>query len=178
LKVASAADSILRYGDSRLRRRCRAVDPCSREAHDVADRLWSVFRSAAGIGLAAPQIGAELRICLARLPRSNRGPRRVELFNPEIVETFGPTESFEEGCLSFPGLYVHVDRPRGVAVRYTDRSGGTRTIRDDRLLARVLLHEIDHLDGVLFVDRLPRLRRLTLAGRLFWIYLRGRGSRS
>jgi peptide deformylase len=159
---------VVRYGDPVLRRRCRAVEPGA-EAAAVADRLWRTLRAGDGVGLAAPQIGETARIVIASIPPHRGGPRRLELFNPEIVTTFGPDESFEEGCLSFPGLYLDIRRPRGVEVRYRDRAGEEHHLRDEGLLARVLQHEIDHLDGILFIDRLPRWHRLWLAGRLWWL---------
>jgi peptide deformylase len=163
--------TVRRYGDPMLRRRCLPAEPGAASAAVVADRLWATLAVRDGVGLSAPQIGETTRIVVASIPPRRGGARRLEMFNPEIVKTFGPEESFEEGCLSFPGIYVDIRRPRGAEIRYRDRDGAERILRDEGLLARVLQHEIDHLDGVLFVDRMPRLRRMLLAGRLGWLRL-------
>ncbi|MFO7654984.1 MAG: peptide deformylase [Candidatus Krumholzibacteriia bacterium] len=172
-------DRILRYGDERLRRRCAPVAPGDAAAAEVADRLWNALGAADGVGLAAPQIGESTRVVVVELPRESarRGPRELELFNPVVERVFGPRERFREGCLSFRGLYLPVVRARGAVVRYLDRGGQPRRLQDDGLLARVLQHEVDHLDGVLFLDRLPRWRRWPLALRLRRL-TRARGDRA
>jgi peptide deformylase len=170
--AASSAGRILRYGDARLRLRCRDVEQ-GEDARELAGALWAALDAATGIGLAAPQIGDLRRVIAARDPAAPRR-RSLILVNPEIVATEGPGIWFEEGCLSFPGLYLRVRRPKRVVVAYRDLDGAPRRLEDDGLLARIVQHEVDHLDGVLYIDHLVAWRRWLLAGRL--AYLR-RGSR-
>jgi len=137
------------------------------------DDLWLALDADGGVGLAAPQIDRSLRALVIREPGKTRDKRRLELLNPELVATFGPVVPFEEGCLSFPGLYTTVWRPRGVEVSYCDRAGDLQVLRDESLMARVVQHEMDHLDGILFIDRVPRRRRWRLAPRLLWLRMHG-----
>lgn len=158
--------SILLYGDPRLRRRCRAFAPGDPEAAALAAELWARLAQD-GVGLAAPQIGDDRRLIVIADPRN--GHERLVLVNPEVIGTTGPSEPFEEGCLSFPGLYLTIRRPRGVRLRYRDLAGRRRHLTDDGLLARIIQHEVDHLDGVLFCDRLPRVTRSLLSLRWWWL---------
>lgn len=157
---------IRRYGNRCLRVKCRPADPESRETAALVRRLWRVLDAGTGVGLAAPQIGEETRVIVVRDPEPAAGDGRHTMINPEIVEFFGQEVPFEEGCLSFPGLYTDVVRPAGVEVRFLDEKGASQRIRDERLLARIVQHEVDHLDGVLFVDRLSFWNRLLLGPRL------------
>ena len=106
----------------------------------------------------APQIGVGKRVVVVRDPRAPAGLQRLDLVNPEVVSTFGPDTPFTEGCLSFPGLYTTVVRPKGIVLKY-DTADGRRTMRDEELVARIVQHEVDHLDGVLFIDHLSKLKR-------------------
>lgn len=160
----AAAPSILVYGDPRLRLTARAVTP-DEDLGDLPTRLLTGMQEHDGIGLAAPQLGEPSRVIAVVDPQGK--PRKpLVMVNPEIVEAFGPVVTFEEGCLSFPGLYFDVLRPLGVEVSYRDPDGNERILRDEGLLARVIQHEVDHLDGILYIDRLPRWRRWLLARRL------------
>ncbi len=171
-RAASPADRILRYGDARLRLRCRDVE-AGEDARELAAGLWAALDDAGGVGLAAPQIGDLRRVIAARDPAAPR-TRSLILVNPVITAREGPRVWFEEGCLSFPGMYVRVRRPRRVAVAYQDLDGAPRRLEDDTLLARIIQHEIDHLDGVLYIDHLAAWRRWLLAGRLVSLRLRSR----
>ncbi|MBE0566997.1 MAG: peptide deformylase [Krumholzibacteria bacterium] len=175
--MPAAAPRVRLYGAACLRRRAAAAVADDPATGALLDAMWAVLRQGGGVGLAAPQVGRELRLVVVRNPRLPAERQRLDLVNPVVVETFGPAEPFEEGCLSFPGLYVPVVRPRGVAVRYETAAGETRTLRDEGLVARIVQHEIDHLDGVLFIDRLGRARRWSLLPRLLWLRLRGLGGR-
>jgi len=161
---AGATDEILVHGDPRLRLSARPMAP-GEDLGDLPRRLLTGLREHDGIGLAAPQLGDLRRVVAVTDPsRPEQAPRI--LVNPEITERFGPQIPFEEGCLSFPGLFFNLYRPAGVVVRYHDRDGNEQTLRNDDVVARVVQHEVDHLDGVLFIDHLPRWRRWLLAGRL------------
>jgi peptide deformylase len=169
--VAVATARVRIYGASCLRRRAEPADPAATATATLLDRLWHALETDGGVGLAAPQIGRAVRVFVVRDPGRPAGRQRLELINPELVETFGPREPFEEGCLSFPGLYTTVWRPRGAVVRYQTRGGEHTELRDEGLLARIIQHEIDHLDGVLFIDHLSGWRRFLLAPRLLWMRL-------
>lgn len=175
-KLANPGWAIRRYGNRCLRKHCRPVVPGSVETANLVQTLWRVLDAGTGVGLAAPQIGQDSRVVVVKVGKDGAAPRRLTLINPEIVEFFGPTVAFEEGCLSFPGLYAEVLRSQGMVCNYTDEGGHTHQIRDQELLSRVIQHEVDHLDGILFVDRLKLSRRwmliprllLQLSGHLFW----------
>ncbi len=163
---AVAAARILLDGEPALRQRSRPLDD-GEDAGDLADRLRVTLAANDGVGLAAPQIGDLRRVIVVADP-GRRPLRPLVMINPEITDRFGADVPFEEGCLSFPGRFFTLWRPRGVEVRYRDRAGRDRRLRDETLLARVIQHEVDHLDGVLFVDHLPRWRRLLSAPSRWW----------
>jgi peptide deformylase len=156
---------IRRYGNRCLRRRAWSVDPADEGTRELLDTLWATLRADGGVGLAAPQINRDCRVVVVIDPERTPGKQRIDLVNPVILETFGPRVSFEEGCLSFPGLYTHVWRPQGVVVEF-DGPVGRQTLRDEGLVSRIILHEIDHLDGILFIDHLPVWKKLMLPPRL------------
>lgn len=172
--MTAAHPSLRLYGDPVLRRVAPEVPAEAAATRDLLERMWRVLGEA-GVGLAAPQIGAPARVLVVRDPRQAAGRGRYELINPVLERTFGPRRPFEEGCLSFPGLYLNIWRPRGMAVTYETPGGETKHLEDEDLVARIVLHELDHLDGTLFIDRLPRWRRLLLEPRLW--PLRRRGAR-
>jgi peptide deformylase len=156
---------IRRYGHGCLRRKARPVDPAAPETRELLDTLWATLGAEGGVGLAAPQINRDCRVVVVIDPERPAGQQRIDLVNPVIKETFGPRIPFEEGCLSFPGLYTKVWRPRGAVVQY-DGEQGKRRLRDEGLAARIIQHELDHLDGVLFIDHLSVWQRLLLGPRL------------
>jgi peptide deformylase len=123
----------------------------------IADMVDTMY-AAPGIGLAAPQVGVALRVAVIDLTAGKRGGELLTLVNPEFVERDG-MQLEEEGCLSLPGFNATVARPARAVVRAIDRSGNERVIEGTGLLARALQHEIDHLDGLLFLDRLRGIRR-------------------
>lgn len=162
---------ILLYGDPRLRQACREV-AAEEPVADLVASMQRTMTAADGVGLAAPQVGDGRRIIVCRDPeRSDTAP--LVLINPIIEQTGGPRVSFEEGCLSFPDLYLHLWRPREVRVRYRDLAGGEQVRDLSSVLARIVLHEIDHLDGVLFIDHLSIWRRWLLGWRLRRLRRRG-----
>jgi peptide deformylase len=156
---------IRRYGHGCLRRKARSVDPAAPETRELLDTLWATLGAEGGVGLAAPQINRDCRVVVVIDLERPAGQQRIDLVNPVIKETFGPRIPFEEGCLSFPGLYTKVWRPRGAVVQY-DGEQGKRRLRDEGLAARIIQHELDHLDGVLFIDHLSVWQRLLLGPRL------------
>lgn len=127
--------------------------------------MFATMYAAPGIGLAAPQIGVGLRVAIVDLqPEDARAP--MVLINPEIIRVSEEWAVREEGCLSLPGQYADVSRPARVAVRYEDEAGAQHTIEADGLLSACLQHEIDHLDGILFVDHISALKRNMLMRKL------------
>lgn len=163
---AGAILAIKIFGDLSLRRPSAQVDLQDPQLAPLLADLWRTLDDDGGVGLAAPQVGVNLRVVVVRNPEGKSGEHRLELVNPRITSTFGPDIGFEEGCLSFPGLYVSVIRPKGITVEYQDAQGHMLQLKDDGLLSRIIQHEVEHLDGILFVDRLPWHKRWPLIPRL------------
>lgn len=157
---------ILLVPDARLRTKCRAVGPQDADAvRALAPRMLATMYKAPGIGLAAPQVGDLLRLVVIDLQPDEK-PDPMVLVNPEIVATSEELATREEGCLSLPGQYADVTRPAKVKLRWLDLEGGKREITADGLLATCIQHELDHLDGVLFVDHLSALKRNMMLRKL------------
>ncbi len=149
-----------------LKLRTRAVGPADAgTVRDLVPRMFAAMYAAPGIGLAAPQVGVNLRLAVIDLMPDEK-PSPVVLINPEIVAASDELATREEGCLSLPNQYADVTRPARVKVRYLDPAGVKREIEGDGLLAACLQHEIDHLDGVLFVDHISTLKRNMIMRRL------------
>ena len=157
---------ILRFGDVRLRHRCRPVRDDEADLENLADVLWHLQLQHEGVGLAAPQVGDLRRVIVVQDLRERAQTRRLVLINPVVTARSDLRVTMEEGCLSFPGLYLRLRRPVAIQVRYCDLAGQTRIMAAEGLLARVILHEIDHLDGVLFIDHLSWVKRWLLTWRL------------
>lgn len=139
---------IVKEGDDVLRKVCRPVEKFDEKLHLLLDDMYETMLSADGVGLAAPQIGILRRIAVIDV-----GEGKIELINPEIIKTSGE-QTGDEGCLSSPGVFGKVTRPNFVTVKAKDRFGKDFEISGKELLARAFCHEIDHLDGVLFVDKI------------------------
>jgi peptide deformylase len=149
-----------------LKARARPVGPADQAAvRDLVPQMFNTMYRAPGIGLAAPQVGHLLRVITIDLMPDDK-PAPLALINPEIVAQAKELASREEGCLSLPGQYAEVTRPARVKVRYLDPTGARREVEADGLLAACLQHEIDHLDGILFVDHLSALKRNIIMRRL------------
>jgi peptide deformylase len=149
-----------------LKTRARLVKPTDADlVRDLIPRMFATMYKAPGIGLAAPQISQSLRLVVIDLmPDDKRQPH--SLINPEIVAVSEERATREEGCLSLPGQYADITRPARVKIRYLDETGAKREMEADGLLAACLQHEIDHLDGILFVDHLSPLKRNMIMRRL------------
>ena len=146
------------YPDPVLRVQCRAVTDFDASLHKLVDDMIETMHAAPGIGLAAPQVGAELRVAMVDLSVGEDPAQLHVLINPEIVHRQGQ-ETDVEGCLSLPGITDKVERPTHVRVKAFDPEGNPFELAADDWLARAICHELDHLDGVLFVDHLRGLRR-------------------
>ena len=143
-----AKRKIVQYGDDTLRRVCRPVDTITPAILTLLDDMAETMRAADGVGLAAPQVGILRRIAVIETEPG----KLIELINPKIIAYSGEQEG-SEGCLSLPNQYGVVKRPMHVTVRATDRHGKTFEMSGSELLARAFCHEIEHLDGKLFIDR-------------------------
>ena len=157
---------ILIYPEPVLRKLARPVTPADAdEVRRLVPSMFATMYKAPGIGLAANQIGSLLRVIVLDVaPKDEQNP--IALINPEIIAQSAETATQEEGCLSIPELYAEVTRPARVKVRYQDLDGVKKEIEADGLLSACLQHEIDHLNGVLFVDYLSALKRNMLLRKL------------
>lgn len=142
---------ILKYGDETLRRVCRPVDQITPRILTLLDDMVETMRAAKGCGLAAPQVGVLRRVVVVEVEEGHP----IELINPRII-AFSGTQCEEEGCLSLPEQWGKTVRPAHVTVRALNRNGEEFDVTGSDLLARALCHEIDHLDGKLFIDRLAK----------------------
>ena len=151
---------ILLHPDPRLKKVTAPVADLSDELRALADNMLETMYDAPGIGLAAPQVGVLSRlIVLDCVKEDNETPRPVIMFNPRILSGSDELNTYEEGCLSIPEQYADVTRPTEVAVEWIDRDGKTQQETFDGLWATCVQHEIDHLDGKLFIDHLKPMRR-------------------
>jgi peptide deformylase len=146
---------VRKYGDPILRRKAPPVTAVTSEVKGLVEDLIETMYDQLGIGLAAPQVGISLRIIVVDDPEAG-GAR--PLINPGIAERRGQAVA-EEGCLSIPGIFAPVERAAWVRVEALDRDGRPLSLEADGLLARVIQHEVDHLDGILFIDRLDPVTR-------------------
>jgi peptide deformylase len=155
-------------GDPVLRQRAQAIEAIDDEVRSAAQDLLDTLEKADGVGLAAPQIGIARRILIiAPPPLEGEARAHPRVFvNPSVVEKLGPSIAAEEGCLSIPGIYEMVRRPRKIRVTATDLEGREIDETLEGIAARILQHEIDHLDGVLFIDRIGPMRRALLKKKL------------
>ena len=149
---------IVKYGDPVLETPTKPVEKFDEELQAlVTDMLESMY-AAQGVGLAAPQIGISRRLAVIDVTNGKNPEGRIICANPEIIHAEGEQRE-EEGCLSVPGFRGHVARPQYVTVRAQDASGQQFEMRGEGLLARAFCHEIDHLDGILFIKHLSMLKR-------------------
>jgi peptide deformylase len=156
---------ILHVPDPRLRAKAKPVQPGDARIPALAERMLATMYKAPGIGLAAPQVGELLRLVVVDV-RPDEKPDPIVMVNPEIVAASRESATREEGCLSLPNQFADVTRPARVKVRWTDLAGARREVEAEGLLSACLQHEIDHLDGRLFVDHISALKRNMLLRKL------------
>ncbi len=158
--------SLRYYGDPVLRQKAEPVTEFTREFRNLVEAMFECMYREAGVGLAAPQVGRSHRVFVVDVPEEEgRGRMKRAFVNPVIQEKSG-TVVAEEGCLSIPGIRADVKRSARVLVEARDETGMPFRLEADGLLARAIQHETDHLDGVLFVDRLSAINRKLLEGKL------------
>ena len=141
-----------------LKQKAKPVEKVDARIAKLMDDMVETMYAAKGIGLAAPQIGVLERVIVVDVHEKDEKPNPIRLANPEIVWKSDQTSVCEEGCLSVPEQYAEVTRPASVRVRYLDENNETRELEADGMLATCIQHEIDHLNGVLFVDYLSMLK--------------------
>ncbi|HEB76045.1 MAG TPA: peptide deformylase [Nitrospirae bacterium] len=149
---------IKKYPDPVLKRKALSVEEVDGALQRLIDDMIETMYAAPGIGLAAPQVGESKRVIVVHVKLKEEEHPLIVLLNPEIIERDGKVVS-EEGCLSVPGYVSNIERAAAVRVRGLDREGRSVEIEAEGLLARALQHEIDHLDGLLFVDRMSPIKR-------------------
>ena len=154
-----AVRRIITLPDSQLRMSSSPVAKVDDAVRTILDDMIETMYDAPGIGLAAVQVGVLQRLVVLDTARKDEPPEPLFLVNPEIVQSSAERIIYEEGCLSIPDYYEDVERPERVRIRFQDRDGGACEMEADGLLAIAVQHEIDHLNGVLFVDHISRLKR-------------------
>ena len=169
---------IVTFGDPVLRVRAAPVSRVTPDLKKLADNMMETMYAHNGVGLAAQQVGEKMSMCVIDIPpdcdvEEEGGPRLnpgiqmpLVMFNPKIVSQAKASEKHDEGCLSFPGIHTGVQRSAELDVAFTDLKGNQQTLRCRGLLARAVQHELDHLNGVLLVDRMSAVKKISLAGQL------------
>ena len=154
-----AVREILILPDKRLRQVSKPVAKVDASIRKLVEDMFETMYDAPGIGLAAIQIGEPKRVVIMDLAKKDEDEQRQVFINPEIVKASDEKKTHEEGCLSIPEYYEEVERPAAVTVKYLDLDGKQREVEATGLLATCLQHEIDHLNGVLFIDHISKLKR-------------------
>jgi len=156
---------IVVYPDKRLKLISKEVTSFDTTLHELLDDMYDTMRAKNGVGLAAIQVGVDTRALIINVPLEDEDgehdqPKEntLEMINPVIIEQDG-CEKFQEGCLSIPGVYEDVERAKHVKIEYFDRNGEKHTIEDDDFLAIAMQHEMDHLDGKVFIEKLSYIKR-------------------
>ena len=150
---------IITAPDPRLKTVASRIDAVDDDIRRLMDDMLETMYAAPGVGLAAPQVGVSKRVIVADVARSGEPPQPMLMANPEIIQVSSEHSTFEEGCLSLPDHYAEVKRPERVRIRYLDRENEIREQDMDGFLATCIQHEMDHLDGILFVDHISKLKR-------------------
>ena len=151
--------TIIKAPDPILKKRCIPVDAVDDEIRSLMDDMLETMYAAPGVGLAAPQVAIHKRIVVVDASDRNSERSPLQLANPEIIKQSDDIATFDEGCLSFPDQFAEVERPANVRIRYIDYNNAPQEIEAEGLLSTCIQHEIDHLDGRLFVDHISMLKR-------------------
>ena len=159
LKIYTAPDPV-------LKKVAAPVTAVTDETRTLLNDMLETMYAAPGSGLAAPQVGVSQRLIVVDVSRDKENPTPYKMVNPEIIAVSDEDSSYEEGCLSLPQHYADVVRPARVTVRYLDENGKSNTLEADGLLATCIQHEIDHLEGILFVDHISALKRNIILRKL------------
>lgn len=169
---------IVAYGHPVLKRKAQEVNPQSKEVQELIDNMWETMYNASGVGLAAPQVGKSWRIFIIdpaafaadeSLPEDEKKELKSlkqTFINPEVIEENGDEWAFQEGCLSIPDVREDVFRKPEIKIAYHDREGQLQETNFSGVAARVIQHEYDHIEGVLFTDKLSGLKKRLIKGKL------------
>ena len=158
---------ILIHPDPRLKKACAAIDELTDGLRKLADDMLETMYDAPGVGLAAPQVGILSRLIVLDCDKEEGvPPKPIVMFNPEVVASSEDTNVYEEGCLSIPDHFAEVTRPKKVEVRWIDRDGNEQSAGFDGLWATCVQHEIDHLNGKLFIDHIGALKRQMITRKM------------
>ena len=152
--------------DPRLKLVCEPVATVDAGVRRLMDDMLETMHDAPGIGLAAPQVGVTKRVIVVDIAAPEEAPRPHCMANPRLLAASEETAPHEEGCLSFPDQFAEVVRPERAAIAYLDETGAERIVEAEGLLATCIQHEMDHLDGILFIDHLTGLKRSMILRRL------------
>lgn len=161
-----AIRTILEIPNPLLKKKSEKVDAVTDEIRQLTDDMLETMYDAPGVGLAAPQIGVLKRIVVIDTSRENEPKAPYRMINPEIIKRSEERVLHDEGCLSVPEQYAEVERAERVTVRYTDENGQEKVLEADGLLAVAVQHELDHLDGRLFIDYLSKIKRDMIVRRI------------
>lgn len=158
--------SIIHAPDPRLKVTSTPVEKVDAATVKLLDDMLQTMYAAPGIGLAAIQVGVPKRLLVIDLAKEDEPKRPLKIINPEVIDVAETDKLWEEGCLSLPEQYAEVERPEWVEIKYLDETGTERRLKADGVLAVCLQHEMDHLDGILFVDHISAVKRNMILRKL------------
>ena len=152
--------------DPILRKKCEPLEKVDTDTKKLMDDMLETMYAAPGIGLAAVQIGILKRLVVIDISRDEEKKNPIFLINPEITNQSKKTSVYEEGCLSLPGQFAEIERPAKCTIKYIDYNGKEKDLKADGLLATCIQHEVDHLNGILFIDYLSKLKKSMIIKKL------------
>ena len=150
---------ILTEPDPILRKKCEPLEKVDEDTKKLMDDMLETMYAAPGIGLAAIQVGILKRLVVIDISKEEEKKKPIFLINPQIIHQSKNTSVYEEGCLSLPGQFAEIERPAECTVKYIDYNGKEKELKSDGLLATCIQHEVDHLNGILFIDYLSKLKK-------------------
>ena len=150
---------ILTEPDPILRKKCELLEKVDEETKKLMDDMLETMYAAPGIGLAAIQVGILKRLVVIDISKEEEKKKPIFLINPQIIHQSKNTSVYEEGCLSLPGQFAEIERPAECTIKYLDYNGKEKELKSDGLLATCIQHEVDHLNGILFIDYLSKLKK-------------------
>ena len=150
---------ILTEPDPILRKKCEPLEKVDSDTKKLMDDMLETMYAAPGIGLAAVQVGILKRLVVIDISKGEEKKKPIFLINPQIIHKSEKTSVYEEGCLSLPGQFAEIERPAKCTIKYIDYNGKEKDLKADGLLATCIQHEVDHLNGILFIDYLSKLKK-------------------